>query len=123
MSYKKYTNHLEQELNTFEQQLSTIQQMLAKESAQHREYLAPSKRLLLKRNIVTYSKVSCLTVRGDKLQPLLAYFNSRLAGQIELYQNKIDKQEVLDTMSDFSLFASQEVIKLYKERCEWERLK
>lgn len=117
MNCTSYTYQLEQELKTFEQQLYTIQQILAKESTQHKEYLASSKRLLLKSNIITYSKASCLTVRNDKLQPLLAYFNSRLANQIELYQNKIDKQEVLDTMSDFSLFASQEVIKLYKECC------
>ena len=118
MNYKKYTNHLEQELNIFEQQLYTIQQILAKESTQHKEYLASSKRLLLKSNIITYSKASCPTIRNDKLQPLLAYFNSRLANQIELYESRADKQEVLNTMSDFSLFASQEVIKLYKECCE-----
>lgn len=118
MNCKKHTNYLEQELNTFEQQLSTIQQILAKESVQHREYLASSKHLLLKINAITYSKSSCLAVNSHKLQPMLDYFNLRLANQIELYESKTDKHEILDIMSDFSLFASQEVIKLCKECCE-----
>lgn len=120
MNCKKYTCQLGRELNTFRQQSLTIHQILAKESVQHEEYLTSSNKLcvyiqeLLKINIATYSESSQLTVYSDKLQPLLVYFNSRLTNQIELYQSEVSKREVLDTMSDFSLFAVNEVIKLYE---------
>lgn len=120
MNCKKYIHQLERELNTFKQRLFTIYQTLAKESVQHEEYLASSNKLsdyiqeLLEINIATYSESSCLTVYNDKLQPLLVYFNSRLTNHIELYQSEVNKCEVLDTMSDFSLFAVNQVIELYE---------